>query len=215
MSRVAFVLVLLVALGAGCASYSPSPHEATPRAFDLRLGPGDRVLVSVWKEDLSLETEVGPDGSISFPLVGRVDLAGLSIDEARVHMAKLLSAHLKSPVVSIVLRETKSHVVHVAGEVARPGSVPFVRGATAVGAIEAAGGFLPATACLDDVRVVRDRIGQPRVYRVDLDRVFRAEETDVYLEPGDVVYVPPRGITSWDRFWRQLFWNDPSERAPR
>src|SRR5439155_21241310 len=110
----------------GCVNYNPRPHEAEPAAFVFRLGPGDRVQISVWKEDLSTETEIGPDGEISFPLIGKVRLAGRTLDEARVDMAELLKAHLKTPVVSVALKEQRSHVIHVMGEVSRPGSVPFV-----------------------------------------------------------------------------------------
>lgn len=212
--RRSFLLcVFVLAFGPGCVAYSPKPNEASPAPFEFRLGPGDRIGVSVRKEEgLELETEIGPDGAISFPLIGRVELAGLTLDEARVHLATLLTTHLKGPTVTVTLREMRSKVIHVMGEVARPGSVPFVRGANVVSALQAAGSYIPATADMSEIRVVRDRVLQPRVYRVNLEKIATAEETDMYLEPGDLIYVPPRPMTSWDRFWRQFWWGDPSER---
>lgn len=206
------VLLVVVALLSGCVAYTEKPREANPAPFEFRLGPGDRIGVSVWKEDLQLETEIGPDGAISFPLVGRVELSGLTLDEARVQLATRLTTHVKSPTVTITLKEMRSKVIHVMGEVARPGSVPFVRGANVISAIQAAGSYIPATANIGEVRVVRDRVTTPRVFRVDLEKIAAAEDTDMYLEPGDLVYVPPRGITSWDRAVRQFFGADPSER---
>lgn len=206
-------IVALLALASGCIAYTPKPNEATPAPFEFRLGPGDRLSISVWKEDLlAFEGEVGPDGAISFPLVGRVELGGLTLEEARLHLATLLTAHAKAPTVTITLREVRSKVIHVMGEVSRPGSVPFVRGANVVSAVQAAGSYISVTADTTDVRVIRDRVLAPKVYKVDLERLAAGLDTDMYLEPGDLVYVPPRGITSWDRFWRQLFFNDPSER---
>jgi polysaccharide export outer membrane protein len=213
--RASLPLVWLVAALAlqGCVAYSPRPHDAQPGPFEFRLGPGDRVEISVWSEQrLTLDTEIGPDGAISFPLIGHVELYGLTLDEARVALAKRLRAHLKDPVVSVALKDMRSHVVHVLGEVARPGSTPFVRGATVLAALQAAGSILPATADRSEVRVIRDRMTNPRVFRIDLEKVLAAEETDLYLEAGDVIYVPPRGLTAWDRGLRQLFGFDPSER---
>ncbi len=206
------VLIATLVLISGCVAYSPKPNEANPAPFEFRLGAGDRIGISVWKEDLALETEIGPDGAISFPLIGRIELSGLTLDEARVQLASRLMTHIKSPTVTITLKEMRSKVIHVMGEVSRPGSVPFVRGANVVSAIQAAGSYIPATANTSEIRVIRDRVTTPRVFRVDIDKIAAAEDTDMYLEPGDLVYVPPRGITSWDRVIRQFFGGDPSER---
>ncbi len=214
MDRVRARVVLLAfasLLLSGCTQYNPRPREAEPAPFVFRLGPGDRVQKSVWKEDLSTETEIGPDGEISFPLIGKVHLAGRTIDEARLDLAELLKAHLKAPVVAVSLKELRSVQIHVMGEVYRPGSVPFVRGATVLGAIQAAGSYIPSTAAIDEVHVIRDRITTPRVFRIDLEKIASAEETDMYLEPGDVIFVPARGITSWARGLRQTFGANPRE----
>jgi polysaccharide export outer membrane protein len=207
MRRVLLLLVLLV----GCSA-PDHPREASPAPFEFRLGPGDKIGVSVWKEDLALETEIGPDGAISFPLIGRVDLSGLTLDEARVQLASRLKTHITTPTVTITLKEMRSKVIHVMGEVYRPGTVPFVRGANVVSAIQAAGSYISPTANITEIRVVRDRVTTPKVFRLDLEKIISAEDTDMYLEPGDLVYVPPRGITSWDRAVRQFFAADPSER---
>jgi polysaccharide export outer membrane protein len=209
------ILVLVTLAAPGCVgpNYAPRPRDAQPAAFEFRLGPGDKVELSVWGEQrLTIETEIGPDGAISFPLIGHVELQGLTPDEARVTMAKRLRAHFKDPVVSVALKSMRSHVVHVLGEVAHPGSTPFVRGATVLGAIQAAGSYLSTTADLSEVRVVRDRLTQPRVFLIDVEKILAAEDTDIYLEAGDVVFVPPRGLTSFGRGFRQLLGNEPGER---
>jgi polysaccharide export outer membrane protein len=212
-SRRSLWLFFVLVVAPGCVVYTPKPNEAAPAPFEFRLGPGDRIGVSVRKEEgLEIDTEIGPDGAISFPLIGKVELNGLTLDEARVHMATLLTTHLKAPTVTVTLKEMRSKVIHVMGEVARPGSVPFVRGANVVSALQAAGSYIPATADMSEVRVIRDRVLQPHVYRVNLEKIATAEDTDMYLEPGDLIYVPPRPMTSWDRFWRQFFWGDPTER---
>lgn len=197
-------VALLGALGAGCASYPDGPISAEPPEFELRLGPGDRIRISVWGEEkLQHDVEVGPDGAIAFPLIGDVGVVGFTLNELRVELAQRIKALVVDPVVSVALLETRSAVVHVAGEVVRPGVVSYVRGATALGAIQAAGGFLAGTADLADVRVIRDRMNARQAYGMDVEEVLAGERTDMFLMPGDVVYVPPRLLTRWDRWWRQ------------
>lgn len=215
MSRTAPLLLSCLLLGAlltGCGGLPAPPAEDQPPDFELRLGPGDRLEVSVWGEEkLHQEVDLGPDGVVAFPLIGSIRLRGLTLDEARIELAqRLKSSVLTDPVVSIRLLEMNSHVVHVLGEVARPGSVPFVRGASALGAVLAAGGYLAPSADLGQVRLVRDRLGRPEAYQVDLQGVLLGEARDVWLRPGDVIYVPPRTLSRWERWWRQaLPWADP------
>ncbi|MCW8141460.1 MAG: polysaccharide export protein [Planctomycetota bacterium] len=198
------LLLAALALLAGCAGLPAPPAAAEPPPVELRLGPGDRVRVSVWGEEkLQHDLEVAPDGAIAFPLIGDVAVVGLTLDELRIELAQRIKALVVDPVVSVGLLETRSAVVHVAGEVVRPGVVSFVRGASVLGAVQAAGGFLPATADLQAVRVVRDRMGERQAYEVDLEAVLAGEAPDAWLVPGDVVYVPPRLVTRWDRWWRQ------------
>jgi polysaccharide export outer membrane protein len=208
-------LVLALAL-AGCGGLQAPPATAEPPPFELRLGPGDRLHVSVWGEDkLTRDLDVGPDGSIAFPLIGDVQVAGLTLDELRIELAQRIKALVVDPVVSVTLLESHSSMVHVLGEVARPGAVSYVRGATALGAIQAAGGYHAATADLEDVRVIRDRMGQRTAYALDLEEVLSGDAPDAWLIPGDVVYVPPRLLTRWNRWWRQAFpWSDPVDAPP-
>jgi len=196
---------LAVALG-GCVALPEAPEavDAAP-LFEFRLGAGDRIHVGVWGEkNLQTDLTLGPDGHVSLPLVGDVELAGMTLDEARVGLAQRYRATYVDPVVSVSLREVRSHAIHVIGEVVRPGTVTFVQGATAMGAILASGGPRPATADLAAVRVVRQRLGgAPEAYVLDVEALLAGERADMWLEPGDLVYVPPRAVTRWDRFWRQ------------
>jgi polysaccharide biosynthesis/export protein len=204
-SRLLAALVLAATLAAaGCSGLQPPPPQLEPPPFEFRIGPGDRLRISVWGEEkLQHDVEVGPDGAIAFPLIGDVQVVGLTLNELRVELAQRIKALVVDPVVSISLLETRSTMVHVLGEVVRPGAVTYVRGATVLGAIQAAGGFKAPTADLREVHVIRDRMGQRAAYGVDLEAVLDGDGPDLWLVPGDVVYVPPRLLTRWDRWWRQ------------
>jgi polysaccharide export outer membrane protein len=218
VSRAALLLHLCGAsllFAVGCQSLPAAPTSDEPPPFEFRLGPGDLIHMSVWGQNkLQLDLQLGPDGAISVPLVGDVKLSGYTMDEARIELAKRLKAGYVDPAVSLSLREMRSHVIHVVGAVARPGSVAYVRGATVLAAVQAAGGPRPGIADMSIVRLIRHRTHDPKAYAVDLDAVLMGEAPDVWLIPGDTVVVPARTLSRWNRWWRLAFpWSDPIDEA--
>ncbi|MCA8922995.1 MAG: polysaccharide biosynthesis/export family protein [Planctomycetes bacterium] len=205
------VFLALVIVGcAGCRSLE-EPPGGDPPPFEFRLGPGDRIRVSVWGEDkLEHETVLGPDGVVALPLIGDVRLEGSTLDEARVEVAqRLRQSVLVDPVVSLALLDMRSHVVHLQGEVVTQGPIPFTHGLDVVSALSGAGGAT-RDADLGDVRVIRGVRGKPTAYGVDLEAVLLGEQRAMWLLPGDVVYVPAALTPRWERWWRgALPWADP------
>src|SRR5690242_15831975 len=119
MSRfILFITTLFVIVGA----------TATARAGEVenayRLCPGDLVLVSVWKEDnLQKEVRVLPDGSVTFPLAGRVKVSGLSTTEAEKLIAERLKEFVPDPIVTLVVTGIEGNRLYILGKVQRPGPV--------------------------------------------------------------------------------------------
>ena len=80
------LLLAVLVLFVGCTSLPRPPRQDQPPPFEFRLGPGDRLRVSVWGEkQLEQELQLGADGAASLLLIGRVELGGLGLDEARVN----------------------------------------------------------------------------------------------------------------------------------
>lgn len=209
----ALVVPLVIALSVGCGGLE-QPPGGEPPPFEFRLGPGDRIRVSVWGEDkLEHETVLGPDGVVALPLIGDVKLQGSTLDEARVEVAqRLRQSVLVDPVVSLALLEMRSHVVHLQGEVARPGPVQFTHGLDVLSALSEVGGAT-READLSDVRVVRNVRDTPTAYGVDVEAVLAGDARAMWLLPGDVVYVPAGLTPRWERWWRAaLPWAEPLPR---
>ena len=113
---------------AGCAAHTPTARvvAAPPPVVDESLGPGDLFDVRVFGEtELSGAYRVGSDGSIDYPLVGRVMVGGKLPDEVAELLTDKLRVYLRSPCVSIFVREVNSKHVIVYGQVAKPGAFTY------------------------------------------------------------------------------------------
>lgn len=189
--RVAIVTLLLAACGSSATSnvqvVAKEPERTT-------LGPGDSFEVRVYGEDsLSGKHQVADDGSITFPLVGRVEVVGRAPSEIGRAIEDALRARgiLREPTVSVFLLEQTSRRVTVMGAVARPGTVSMRPGMTILDAIGTAGG-LTALASGDQTIVSRRVDGKLRRFRVQVEGISEGKASDFPVQAGDIVYVPQR-----------------------
>lgn len=169
------------------------PAQAAPPTADYRLGPGDAIGVQVFQNpDLSVDARVSENGVISYPLVGSVQLGGLSIADAEQKIAEALRSggFVRSPQVNIILRQVRGNQVAVLGQVNRPGRFPLETFNTRVSDMLAtAGGVTPGG---DDVLILTgQRQGQAFRRVIDIPGLFlnQKPEDDVVLAGGDTLYV--------------------------
>ena len=179
----------------------PTSAAQAPRPFVYRLGIGDEVSVSIWQEkDVEAEQRVLPDGTIAPPMLGTVHVAGRTLDEARGMLIQRYKEYFKEPLVSLRVTSIHSDRVFVLGEVKTPQAVPLVGPTTLSQAIAQAGGFEEEFADKSEVRIVRKGANdQPYVVVVNLDAVLAGRAQDPPMGRGDVVWVPARGVTNWNR----------------
>lgn len=135
---------------------------------------------------------VGPDGDITFPVLGKLHIAGMGRAEVAEYIEhELVSKELvKDPVVTVEFINTG---VSIIGEVARPGRYDFNRDRlNIIDAIAMAGDLLP-TGMRENISVMRtDESGSQKVYKVDMtDMSSLAASPVFYLQQDDVVYVEP------------------------
>ncbi len=158
-----------------------------------RLGIDDVFEVRVFGEgDLSGTYKVSPDGTIDFPLAGRLRVAGLRIEQVQeVIVTKLKAGYLKDPQVSVMMKSWNSRKISVLGQVQRAGSVDYFPNMTLVDAIALAGGFTP-TADRNKVNLRRevDKKVVTRSYAVG--DISEGRSPNVTVLPGDVIVVEER-----------------------
>jgi polysaccharide biosynthesis/export protein len=192
VSRRLFASASLVLALPGLAWSQASPSAAAANA-QYRLAAGDVIRISVYQSaDLTLETRITEGGSISYPLLGSVALAGLTVSEAEKRIADGLRTgnFVKQPQVSVAVQQVRGNQVSVLGQVGRPGRYPLETGNVQLtDMIATAGGVVPGGA--DQVVVVGTRNGQPYRAEIDLPSVFgpNRRANDLTLQNGDVVWV--------------------------
>jgi polysaccharide export outer membrane protein len=134
-----FIIATLLALG-GCAADPPMLPQ--PETQSYRLGAGDHIRVITYDESqLTNNFTVAADGSISFPLIGTVQSAGLPPNQLAADIAAELKQgqYITSPSVSVQVNQYRP--ISVLGEVNHPGQYPYQPGMTMLNAVALAGGF--------------------------------------------------------------------------
>jgi polysaccharide export outer membrane protein len=160
---------------------------------DYRLGPGDQIRVQVFQNpDLTVEARVSEAGTISYPLVGSVNLGGSTISQAEAKIASALKSgnFLKQPQVNIVLLQVRGNQVAVLGQVQKPGRFPLETNTVRVSdMLAAAGGVTPMG---DDTLIVTGtRNGQPFRKVIDIPGLFinQRSQEDILVSGGDTIFV--------------------------
>lgn len=167
--------------------------HAQDRQPEYQLGAGDNIRVTVFQNpELTVETRVTENGTISYPLVGSVRVGGLTIPVAEQTIAKALKDgnFLQQPQVNISLLQNRGNQVSVLGMVTRPGRFPLETVNTRLSEMLAiAGGIALGGADIVILTGIRD--GKPLRREIDIPGMFLDNQLqhDIVVAGGDVIYV--------------------------
>lgn len=140
--------------------------------------------------DLTQNLIVSPQGDISFPMIGRVYVAGLTPSEASTKIATLLEGYLVAPSVTVSVNQFTSKKIYLFGEVKQPGSFVFSGEITLLKAIATAGGFTEF-ANMRNIKVYRQKL-QNNGYEcinVNVKNILKGKLPDLLLKTGDVIMI--------------------------
>lgn len=182
LSILAAAACLAVTGGCSTGLSDLAPVESTG-AVEVSLAPGDKVEISIQDlEAVSGEYIIDEAGSLSLPLIDRVELAGLSYTEAQnVIAAKLVAAEvLKKPNVTVQPLELRP--IYILGEVRQPGEYAYRQGLTVFAAVSMAGGYT--------YRAKTDKVEVTRI--IDGQSTKGLAKEDSVILPGDRIRVYER-----------------------
>lgn len=167
----------------------------TPRDISgYKIGPENVLQIDVYygrDKELSRKVRVSAKSRITFPLLGEVDVAGLTVAELEMKLTDLLDKdYLVNPQVSVFIEQYST--VSILGQVKEPGSFEIKGKLSLIEVISLAGGFTKIAAT-NDVRIMRTMPdGSKSTIKVKANDIINRgqEDDDIQLEPGDIITVP-------------------------
>jgi len=188
----AWSLIGLVLL-AGCASRTGPPAASPSQAY--RVGPPDQLGITILPDPIiERQVVVRPDGMISIDLIGDVPASGRTTVEIASDIETRISRFKRNAKVTVSLAQSLSTQITVLGEVRNPSTFPLSRDTRVVEAIGRVGGPM-FFAAKSRIRVIRPQADKTQVYRVNLDAMQKGDlSTNLMLQGGDVIYVPPTAM---------------------
>lgn len=167
-------------------------------ATNNNIKAGDLLGITVYKNpDLTTEADVDMEGKLNFPLIGKVDVAGLSVIQAaqRFESALIKGGFVKDPKIIVRVLESKARSISVLGYVRVPGKYSIEVGSkNVVDFISLAGGFAPNAS--NKVIIIKNAETNPKKTEVNIDRLFKGGDlnqlnnSSMQMQPGDILYVP-------------------------
>ncbi|WP_041619636.1 SLBB domain-containing protein [Stanieria cyanosphaera] len=184
--------------GATTNSSSSGNSNFSVSETDYTLGAGDQIRLDIFQvAEYSGEYPVLVDGTISLPLVGRVNVSGLTLKETSELVSEKYKLYLKRPVVTVGLLAPRPLKIGVSGEVDNPGSYEFALSTennkfpSVTDMIEQAGG-ITTLADVRNVQVKRTIQGRETTFNSDLWALLTQGRLnqDISLRDGDTIFIP-------------------------
>ena len=169
-------------------TFEPAMNIATPQNY--LVGPGDQIIVDVYGASQRTVSEtVSPDGTITIPGYGPIQLSGLSVSAAKEKLRSTLGSRYASSRINMTVGQTRSILINVMGEVKVPGTYTLSAFATVFHALYMAGG-INDLGTLRNIKVFR---GGHQISTVDIyDYILNGRMTgNVRLQDNDVIIVGP------------------------
>ncbi len=135
---------------------------------------------------------IDKNGEINLPVAGKVRLVGLTVEQAQNAIQEKVDKYVQGAVVTCKMVNYK---ISILGEVNSPGTYTFYQPCVSLFELLAAAGDLTYYGNREKVKIIRKTISEDVVYTIDLRNIEILQDKNMYLQPGDVVYVEPNKNT--------------------
>lgn len=170
--------------------------------LNVTISPGDLLKISVYQnDDLDIQTQVSPAGTVTFPLVGEVLIEKLTVRQAEQLIGRelVVQGFLKTAQVNIVILESKAQQVSVLGQVNRPGKYPLNSGSSKILDFLSLAGGISNNGSKKVILLKKEKETYQR-YILDMDYLIRfsdlseIDDINMTLTKGDLLYVPKEAV---------------------
>ncbi|MBE9123151.1 SLBB domain-containing protein [Tychonema sp. LEGE 07199] len=195
----------------------PASAPATVRSEVYTLGAGDRVQMDIFNvpeySGPNGQHQVQADGSLSLPLIGTLEVAGMTLEQASNAVKELYGKYLKRPWITLKLLAARPLQIAIAGEINRPGAYTISSAAGPGGTSEQIGTQMPTisralrmaggitqSADVRQIKIRRPQRNAPeQIISVDLWELLQNGDlrADLTLRDGDTIFIPT--VTSLNR----------------
>lgn len=192
-------------------------------SFESIIAPNDRIDITVYIQagegtqqmtsmltarevsNATIQENLGllvtQKGNVRLPLIGSLNIAGLTQDEASEYLIKEYKKFIRNPYVIV---EIKNQRIIVIGEVNTPGVVPVTNGTMNVLEAIARSGDITDLASRTDIKVIRGDLRNPEIRSIDITSLDALAMSSLYLKPNDIVYVQPKPIKGFNRAFNDV-----------
>lgn len=162
-----------------------------PEAPPATLGPEDKLCITVYEhDDLSQEVSLASDGGFAFPLIGKVQASGMTVEQLEQHLkTELGKDYIVDPQVSVTMLESRNRHVFVLGAVGTPGVYPLKHNASVLELLTQAGGVKDEAAWYAWY-VPAGEQSESKGTQIDLERLLSGEIKPIRVQNGDTIHVP-------------------------
>lgn len=205
-------------------SANTSPTLAVPQPRDYIVGPNDVLFVSVnGRMDFGISGSgyatqsnttmnnlkgyrVDGKGFVYLPLTGKVPVGGLPLSEARERIEQAVRQYFNNPWVVVEITEYRVRQVFVFGAVKKPGAVSMPNSGMNLAQVISSSDILNDSECnFRQIRIIRSNSPtQGELLIVDFDKMIKGKMVPMQMQEGDIVYIPKRGIATWNQVISEL-----------
>ena len=187
-----------------------APNDRVDITVYIQAGEGSQQMTSMLtSREVSTSTSIQENigllvtqkGTVRLPLIGSINIAGLTQDQASEFLIKEYKKFIRNP---YVLVEIKNQRVIVIGEVKNPGIVPVTNGTMNIIEAIARSGDITDFASRTDIKIIRGDLRRPEIRSIDLTSMDALSLSSLYLKPNDIVYVQPKPIKGFNRVFQDI-----------
>jgi polysaccharide export outer membrane protein len=160
-------------------------------AFNVKIDELKKAITTAARGQSKI-APVSPDGRISFPVIGAMQVQGFTVAQVEKMINESYAKQVRNLNCTLILLEIHHPKLYVLGEVERPGAYDIGSVPNVLNALTLAGGFKKSGE-LEEIAVFRNEgLERPISFKVDIKTALRAgiSLTNIKLKPGDIIYVP-------------------------